>query len=300
MRRSQGGPRSRPAASSSSSSPTTSTARSLTPSARASRRTSPRATAAIATSSRSAPRSALAGRTRGARGAPGDRGPARDVPRLPARRVTPPAGGRLNLMPAISRRSPLTLLAAPAVAAIVLTGVWVAGGVISDDFRTSMALTAAWFAISGAACATGRTPPAHAAGPRHGRLRPHRGGRRRLPRRHDAARRVVHERVITRGSGARAIERADGQSAGGARQARARAVPLARARDHRHRPRDRRHRRQPLPHAHRRSRPHPAPTCASGSSRAAPSMAAPTKPSTSARSRAIAATSSTPSHATST
>ena len=55
-------------------------------------------------------------------------------------------------MPATSRRSPLTLLAAPAVAAIVLTGVWVAGGVISDDFRTSMALTAAWFAISGAAC----------------------------------------------------------------------------------------------------------------------------------------------------
>jgi len=45
-----------------------------------------------------------------------------------------------------------TALAAPAVAVIVLAGVWVAGGVISDDYRTSMALTAAWFAISGAAC----------------------------------------------------------------------------------------------------------------------------------------------------
>jgi hypothetical protein len=51
-----------------------------------------------------------------------------------------------------SRRSPLAVLAAPAVAALVLTGVWVAGGVITDDYRTSMALTAAWFAISGAAC----------------------------------------------------------------------------------------------------------------------------------------------------
>jgi hypothetical protein len=55
-------------------------------------------------------------------------------------------------MLATSRRTPLALLAAPAVAAIVLTGVWVAGGVISDDFRTSMALTAAWFAICAGAC----------------------------------------------------------------------------------------------------------------------------------------------------
>jgi Electron transfer DM13 len=55
-------------------------------------------------------------------------------------------------MPTISRQTPLALLAAPAVAAIVLTGVWVAGGVITDDYRTSMALTAAWFALTGAAC----------------------------------------------------------------------------------------------------------------------------------------------------
>jgi hypothetical protein len=55
-------------------------------------------------------------------------------------------------MPSLTHRSPLVLLAAPAVAAIVLTGVWVAGGVVTDDYRTSMALTGAWFAISGVAC----------------------------------------------------------------------------------------------------------------------------------------------------
>lgn len=46
----------------------------------------------------------------------------------------------------------MRLLIIPVVAVIVLAGVWVSGGVISDDFRTSMALTAVWFAISGAAC----------------------------------------------------------------------------------------------------------------------------------------------------
>jgi hypothetical protein len=44
------------------------------------------------------------------------------------------------------------LLAVPCVAAIVVAGVWVTGGRISDDFRTSMALTAAWFALAGGAC----------------------------------------------------------------------------------------------------------------------------------------------------
>jgi Electron transfer DM13 len=44
------------------------------------------------------------------------------------------------------------LLAIPCVAAVIVAGVWVAGGRISDDFRTSMALTAAWFAISGGVC----------------------------------------------------------------------------------------------------------------------------------------------------
>jgi hypothetical protein len=44
------------------------------------------------------------------------------------------------------------LLAIPVVVAVVIAGVWVTGGVISNDFRVSMALTAVWFAVSGAAC----------------------------------------------------------------------------------------------------------------------------------------------------
>jgi len=46
----------------------------------------------------------------------------------------------------------MRLLIVPVVAVTVLAGVWLSGGVISDDFRTSMALTAVWFLISGAAC----------------------------------------------------------------------------------------------------------------------------------------------------
>jgi hypothetical protein len=45
-----------------------------------------------------------------------------------------------------------SLLAIPAVAVVFLFGVWVAGGVVSNDFKTSMALTAVWFLLSGAAC----------------------------------------------------------------------------------------------------------------------------------------------------
>jgi hypothetical protein len=45
-----------------------------------------------------------------------------------------------------------SLLAIPVVAGVFLFGVWVAGGVVSNDFKTSMALTAAWFLLSGAAC----------------------------------------------------------------------------------------------------------------------------------------------------
>jgi hypothetical protein len=45
------------------------------------------------------------------------------------------------------------LAAVPVVAVVVAGGVWVAGGVLTDDFRGSLALTAAWFALSGAACA---------------------------------------------------------------------------------------------------------------------------------------------------
>ena len=52
-----------------------------------------------------------------------------------------------------SRAHPVAALAAvPVVAAVVLLGVWVTGGVVSDDYRTSMALTAIWFLLSGAAC----------------------------------------------------------------------------------------------------------------------------------------------------
>ena len=52
-----------------------------------------------------------------------------------------------------SRARPVAALATVAtVAAVLLLGVWVAGGVISDDYRTSMALTTVWFLLSGAAC----------------------------------------------------------------------------------------------------------------------------------------------------
>ena len=46
----------------------------------------------------------------------------------------------------------LRLLSIPAVAAAVAAGVWVAGGVVTDDFRAAMALTGIWFALAGAAC----------------------------------------------------------------------------------------------------------------------------------------------------
>jgi hypothetical protein len=44
------------------------------------------------------------------------------------------------------------LLSIPCVVAVVVAGVWLTGGVISDDFHTSMALTAIWFALAGAVC----------------------------------------------------------------------------------------------------------------------------------------------------
>jgi hypothetical protein len=55
-------------------------------------------------------------------------------------------------MSTATRHRLLPLLAIPAVAGVLVTGVWVAGGVITDDYRSSMALTALWFAISGAVC----------------------------------------------------------------------------------------------------------------------------------------------------
>jgi hypothetical protein len=48
----------------------------------------------------------------------------------------------------------LRWLAAPGVAAVVVAGVWVTGGLITDSFRVSMALTAGWFVVAGVACLT--------------------------------------------------------------------------------------------------------------------------------------------------
>jgi hypothetical protein len=42
-------------------------------------------------------------------------------------------------------------LAAPAAAVVVLIGVWVAGGVITDSFEASFVLTGLWFAVAGVA-----------------------------------------------------------------------------------------------------------------------------------------------------
>jgi hypothetical protein len=47
---------------------------------------------------------------------------------------------------------PLRWLASPFVAATFVLGVWVAGGVITDSFKASMALTVLWGALFGAAC----------------------------------------------------------------------------------------------------------------------------------------------------
>jgi Electron transfer DM13 len=45
----------------------------------------------------------------------------------------------------------LRVLSVPVVAAIVLLGTWVTGGLITDDFETSVALNTAFFAAAGAA-----------------------------------------------------------------------------------------------------------------------------------------------------
>src|SRR5919206_5381947 len=46
----------------------------------------------------------------------------------------------------------LRLLSFPFVAVTVAAGVWVAGGVITNDFRTSAALIASWMLIAALAC----------------------------------------------------------------------------------------------------------------------------------------------------
>jgi hypothetical protein len=56
-------------------------------------------------------------------------------------------------MPSIHSRPPtplaIRLLAAPATATVVITGLWVSGGAITDDFRLAMWLTAGWMALTG-------------------------------------------------------------------------------------------------------------------------------------------------------
>jgi hypothetical protein len=54
----------------------------------------------------------------------------------------------------------LRLAAVPLVAAIVVAGVWLTGGVVTDDFRLAMGLTALFFVLAGAAAVlVGRRRP---------------------------------------------------------------------------------------------------------------------------------------------
>src|SRR4051794_15574332 len=48
--------------------------------------------------------------------------------------------------------APVRWLAAPVVAVIFIAGVWVTGGLLTNDFKAAMGLTAVWFAASGVAC----------------------------------------------------------------------------------------------------------------------------------------------------
>jgi Electron transfer DM13 len=50
------------------------------------------------------------------------------------------------------RRLFAQLAVVPVVAAVVTLGVWVAGGLLTDDFRGSIALTTVWFVIAGVSC----------------------------------------------------------------------------------------------------------------------------------------------------
>ena len=53
------------------------------------------------------------------------------------------------------RRAPRRLvqfLSVPAIAAAVVLGVWVTGGLITDDFRASVALTTVWLGMAAGLC----------------------------------------------------------------------------------------------------------------------------------------------------
>jgi hypothetical protein len=49
-------------------------------------------------------------------------------------------------------RLPVQLGAALATGVVLVLGVWIAGGLITNDYKTSMALTIAWGVVLGAAC----------------------------------------------------------------------------------------------------------------------------------------------------
>ncbi|MBD0281353.1 MAG: DM13 domain-containing protein [Thermoleophilaceae bacterium] len=46
----------------------------------------------------------------------------------------------------------MRLLAVPVVVVVVLVGIWITGGLITNDFALAMALTTAWLAVAGVAC----------------------------------------------------------------------------------------------------------------------------------------------------
>ena len=48
---------------------------------------------------------------------------------------------------------PVRLLSVPVVVLALLVGIWVTGGLLTNDFKLAMALTAAWMALAGLACA---------------------------------------------------------------------------------------------------------------------------------------------------
>ena len=58
----------------------------------------------------------------------------------------------LLIAPGRIRRLLAQIVAVPVVAVVVVVGVWVAGGLVTDDFRGSVALTAVWFAIAAGLC----------------------------------------------------------------------------------------------------------------------------------------------------
>jgi hypothetical protein len=47
----------------------------------------------------------------------------------------------------------MRFLAVPVVAVVVLAGIWVTGGLLTNDFRLATALTAAWMVAAGLGCA---------------------------------------------------------------------------------------------------------------------------------------------------